>query len=1059
MVNFLRTAGTALLSAFVVHTQAVSQNQSLLALGTARPQTSLRVSAQEITVTGTVKGDNGEALPGVSIVLKGTTTGTTSDVNGRYRISIPDGNGTLVFSFIGYTTQELPVNNRSALDVQLETDTKSLNEVVVVGYGAVKRSDVTGSLASVSSKQIEQVPVQSLSQALQGRAAGVDVATSSFRPGDNPTIRIRGNRSLQASNDPLYVVDGIPAGPGTSIADFNPLDVESVEVLKDASAAAIYGSRGANGVILVTTKRGKAGSVNFNYDGYVGFEGPLTKLENFNASELAEVRREGYRAVNAYSTLYPNPVDDRTLFGADPFGLQSIDMGYEWDNYAQRIPKYRPTTAEEKALYGVDQVPIYNAANVRNTDWADIALRTGITQSHQLSVSGGSEKLRALFSGGYFSQKGIQESQDFNRYNARLNLDYKINNYVSVGASTNLTYSVQNLGVDMYSKALGQLPFAIPYDTTGNYIFLPGGDIGIINPILDPGLVTSERRATRFFGSFYLEAQPIKGLRYRLNFGPDLRSNRTGNFQAGRSSFRQGGTSYARYQQEQRLAYTLENLLYYDKSFGAKHSIGLTLLHSISSNRYEGSDITVSNLPYDSQKFYNVGSTYNANPDGYSTGYSLTKLMSWMGRVNYTLLNKYLFTATARYDGASVLAEGNKWDLFPSFAFAWKLQEESFLKNISAINELKVRVGYGSTGNSAINAYQTGGFLNRTAYIWGDTPAYGYAPATDGLPNPNLKWERTNSINAGIDFGILNNRISGSIDAYQANTRDLIMSRQIPTASGFSSILTNIGATRNSGIELTLSTVNIERPGGFQWKTDWVFMTNKEQIVELSSGKNDLVGNRWFIGQPINVFYDYQFDGIFQNNEADQALIALYKAKAPNSTFAPGKIKVRDMNGDSLINLNDMTILGSTVPKWSGSLTNTFSYKGFEFSFLVFARIGQLMQSNAYRPGLSGRYPFMKVNYWTPTNPSNEFPRPNKNFDIQEFATSMTYPSTSFVRVRSISLSYSVPRDILGRYRINNMNVYVNAVNPFLFTNFKALDPEGGDLSTRSIVLGLRFGF
>lgn len=1031
-----------------------------------------------VSITGTVSGETGEALPGVSVLLKGTSTGTVTDVAGKYKLTLPDANGTLVFSYIGYVSQEVPVTNRSVVDVQLISDTKSLAEVVVVGYGAVKKSDVTGALVSVDAKQIQSVPVQNLTQALQGRAAGVDIAATDFRPGSTPAIRIRGNRSLRASNDPLYVVDGIPLAPGTGISDFNQLDVQSVEILKDASATAIYGSRGSNGVILVTTKKGKAGTVSINYDGWVGFDNPLVKLDNFDAAGLAEVRREAYRTVNtptspSYGTLYPNPADDAKLFGADPYALESIYQGYEWDDYAKRIPKLRATTAEEQQRYGVSQIPIYNPANVRGYDWVDAALRTGVNQSHQLSMSGGSEKLRALFSGGYLKQEGIQLSQDYSRFNARLSLDYKYNDRISVGGSVNATYSVQNFGVNTYNQALGQLPFATPYDTAGNYIFLPGGDINIVNPILDPSLVTNERRSTRLFGSFYGEVKLFDGLRYRLNFGPDLRSFRNGEFQAGRSSFRQGGTSYARYQQDQRFSYTLENLLFYDKTFSDRHTIGLTLLQSISDNRFEGSDIRVSNLPYDSQKFYNVGSTYNAAPDAYSTGYSDFKLASWMGRINYTLFNRYLFTATARYDGSSVLADGNKGQLFPSFAFAWKVQEESFLRNVPAVSELKLRLGYGTTGNAAVDPYQTGGFLNRTAYVWDETPAYGYTPAANGLPNPGLKWERTSNFNAGIDFGLFNNRLTGTVDLYRADTKDLLLDRQLPAVSGFTSILTNIGATRNQGVEISLSSVNMRAPSGFEWRSDVIFTKNKEQIVELSGGKNDLLGNRWFIGQPISVFYDYKFDGVFQNTPADLELIAAYKKKAPNSTFAPGKVKVADINGDSLINASDQVIRGTTVPKWSGSITNTFSYKGFELSVFVYARVGQTLNSLAYRPGLSGRYPFLKVNYWTPTNPSNEFPQPNKNFDINEFGSSLQYQDGTFVKVRSISLTYTFPKTFTSRFKGNNLSVYVNSVNPFLFTKFKALDPEftanyaagqndlavANNLSTRSLVFGVRFGF
>lgn len=1018
------------------------------------------VKLADVTVRGRVTGENGEGLPGVTIQVKGTALGTTTDVEGNFTLNLPDGNATLVISYIGYTTQEVAVNNRSTVNISLKTDMKALEEVVVIGYGTAQKSDVTGSLSSVTSEQIEQVPVQNITQALQGRAAGVDIAAGTFRPGEVPSIRIRGNRSISASNEPLYVVDGIPLAQGTGLSDFNPLDIESIEILKDASATAIYGSRGANGVVLVTTKKGREGKFSVNYDTYVSLDRPLVTLDLFDGPGFAELRREAYRNVGDYDTPFPNPADDFRLFGRDPYTWASLAMGYEWEDQENLIPRYRQATPEEQEQYGVTQVPIYNPANVRSTDWQDMALRDAVTQNHQIMIRGGSEKIRAAFSAGYLDQEGLQPGQDFKRYNTRLNLDYDVAKFLTMGASLNGNVNVQNLGGNIYGRFIGQIPLAVPYDSAGNFIELPGADDQIYNPVRESELVFNERRTTRLFGSFYAEAKLLEGLRYRLNFGPDFRQTRSGTFESGLSAERQG-TSRAVNNQSQNFTYVLENLLFYDKALGENHSLGVTLLQSIQKDRSESIGITATDFPYESQLWYNIGTTNLGQPSAFSSGYSLRTLQSWMGRVNYSFKDRYLLTASGRFDGSSVLAPGNKWDFFPSFALAWKAEEEEFLKNATFINQLKLRVGYGAVGQSSIDPYQTGGVLARTPYVWNETPAYGYRPSGQRLPD--LSWEKTSTINAGIDFAFLDHRISGTVDVYRANTTNLILPRALPTASGYGSVLQNIGATRNTGIEVSLTTDNIRSVDGFNWSTDFIFTKNKEEFVELYSGANDDVGNRWFIGQPLGVYYDYKFDGIWQTDQAEQA--ALYGQQ-------PGDIRVVDVNNDTTINAQDLMVLGSNRPKWSGSINNRFSYKGFELTFLVYARIGQMANNIMYRPGLGGRYQSIARDYWTPTNPSNEFPRPIKDMDISQYGQALQYQNADFVKVRNISLSYTFPQSFVSKFRGSNLNVYVNVVNPFLFTDFEALDPEVTDpgtgsaenaralgLSTRSFVFGLRVGF
>ncbi|WP_375436461.1 SusC/RagA family TonB-linked outer membrane protein [uncultured Hymenobacter sp.] len=1029
-------------------------------------------------VTGRITADDSKApLPGVTVVLKGSTTGTATGADGSYSLNVPNRQGTLIFSFIGYATQEVPIDGRSEVSIVLGTDTKALQEVVVVGYGSQKKSDVTGALSSVSEGQIQQVTTQNLTQALQGRAAGVDVAGGNFRPGETPAIRIRGNRSVRASNEPLYVVDGIPLAQGSGLNDFNPQDIQSVEVLKDASATAIYGSRGANGVVIVTTKRGQEGKFTLNYNNYFSIDKASRTLDLFNGGEFLELQREANRNTNTYPTLYADPARDFLLFGQNDLNAwEGIADGYEWEDRAARKVAFRPTTEEERARYGanVTQIPIYDASKVRTTDWQKLALRTALTQNHQISASGGTDKLRASMSVGYLNQEGIQPGQDFARYNARVTLDYKVNNIVTLGASTNASLAIQNYGPDVYGRAVGQIPYATPYAPDGTFIVMPAVVPTVFNPLREVDNAFNERRVTRFFGSFYGEVKlPVEGLRYRLNVGPDFRNNRTGIFQSARAIARDGGginsTSFASYDQGQSFTYVVENLLFYDKQLGENHSLGITALQSVQADRGESSFVSAVNLPYDSQKWYNISSTYQAAANGFSSGFSKRTLQSWMGRVNYSFMDRYVLTATGRADGASVLAPGNKWSFFPSVAVAWKLQQEGFLQNVTAVNELKLRGGYGTVGQASVDPYTTGGTLQRSSYAFNEVPAYGYSPTPGtlpntlgGIPNPDLQWERTSTINLGLDFGLFKNRVSGSVEVYRANTTDLLLPRGLPTAGGVVNILQNIGATRNSGFETSLTTINVETAGGFRWATDFIYTRNKEEFVKLASGAQDDIGNRWFIGQPLGVYYSYQNNGIWQLGEEDAAKVY---------GRVPGDIKVVDQNSDNVINANDFVVLGSNRPKWTGSINNTLNYKGFELSFLVYARIGQMV-SSGYTTSLGGVFQSQKGSYWTPTNPTNDFPRPIYRNEAPVGNESYAFVNGSFVRVRNISLTYTVPQAISSKVKMSNLSVYANAVNPFLFTNYKGLDPEAADLGatsgeraqarnlgTKSLVFGLRVGF
>lgn len=1059
--------------------------------GTHGKVSSLTVSSSlktfAITVKGKVTGEDASGLPGVTIRIKGTSQGTVTDLDGNYTIAVPDEGATLVYSFVGYVTQSVAVKNQTTVNVSLAPDVEALDEVVVVGYGSMKKSDVTGSIAQVSEEKLKAIPIQNALQGIQGRAAGVDIS-SNARPGEIGAIRIRGNRSISGDNNPLYVVDGVPLQSG-GLESFNPNDIASIEILKDASAAAIYGSRGANGVVLVTTKKGRAGKSEITYDGAVTFERINDLAPNFNAAEFADYRRDAARAVTGdkgYKTPFPNPQDDFIYFGGDPAAWESIAAGYSWVDKDNRIPQMRPTTPEEQALWGVSEVPVYDASRVPTTNWTDYVERTGLTQNHNISTRMGTDKLKAYISGGYLNQQGTVIGQDYKRYNALVSLEAKPVEWLSLGGTINASYGVQNYGYaaggsrgarTLYEAAKGQLPFAVPYDAEGNYIFNPGAHINIINPIRDAEFVINERSTLRAFGSFFGEIQFMEGLRYRAIFGPDLRNYRGGQFQDERSSLRGGGsrssTDYARLDQRQNASWTMENLLYYDKTFSDVHSLGVTLLQSSSLARNEYSDMTAEDLPYDSQLWYNLGSTNKGALSGWSSGYDKRTLLSYMGRVNYSFKDKYLLTASGRWDGASVLAEGHKWSFFPSMALGWKLDQEEIFSNIKAINELKLRAGVGTVGNQAVGPYSTAGGLVRIPYVFGGSPASGYIPSypagsrgnQGSLPNPLLGWENTQTWNVALDFGILNRRIAGSVDYYVANTSEILMAKKPLSVTGYSLITVNIGKTRNKGVDFTLNTINIDGRD-FKWYTDLTFSRNRTEVVELVNGKEDLINQGLFIGEPMYPFYDYRKIGIWQESDADE----MAKFNDNGGSYKAGDIRVEDLNGDYKIDpTNDRQILGYRDPKWTGGMANTFTYKNLELSAFVYSRWDYTILGGG--ADMSGQFASRRIDYWTPNNPTNEYPRADFNNGGQPVhGSTLNYRDGSFVKVRYISLAYLLPPSITERAKISNFKVYAQVLNPFLYSKTDFLDPDtnyqnGGSnpgatsITTRSVVFGLNVTF
>jgi TonB-linked SusC/RagA family outer membrane protein len=999
------------------------------------------------TVSGKItSSEDGQGIPGVSIAVKGTSRGTTSDVNGNYKIAA-DNKAKIVFSAIGFVSQEIEVGSKSTIDLKMMSDVQSLNEVVVVGYGTQKKSQLTGAISSVTAKQITEMPITNLGQAIQGRIAGVDVAQSGSKPGAVPNILIRGRRSFNAGNNPLYVVDGIPmTGDRNELAngrpfdfasggyeDINPNDVASLEVLKDASAAAIYGARGANGVILVTTKRGNTkGKTTITYDNYFGTSKVLDKIQLFSGAEFTEYVREAYRATGGYKDA--NGV-------AVPTGVA--------DAFAD----------SKVAVLGGDPAVADGIANNRNTDWQSLMLKTGVTQNHTLGIQGGNDKTQFYISGGFFQDKGIAEGLDFTRYSFRANVDHQINKTFKIGVASYMMNSVRNgASLNPYAFSLQQNPLANPYNADGSIKFAPTNDALLTNPLSEivPGAQVDEIKKYRIFNSINVEAKILEGLTYKINFGPDFTVARGGRFIGALTNTNKGGSNFASSNNQFGFNWTLENIINYSKSFKGGHSINFTALQSIQKENFEYNSASNSGIPVESQQFYSLGTTSGTNT---TLGSNLIQwtINSYMGRINYDYKDKYLVTATLRRDGSSKFGENVKYGNFPGVAFAWNISNESFMKEISAVDQLKLRASIGTVGNQGVVPYQTQGQLNRTAYAWGSTPAFGYRPSTIG--NPDLKWETSTSKNIGVDFSLWRGKVSGSLELYQTNTTDLLLSDFLPTSIGFNAVTRNVGETQNSGIELGITTINVDK-GGFKWSSDIVFTKNTEKILSLYNGAKDDIGNKWFIGQPLSAIFDYKKLGIWQTSEADAA-------KALGSTV--GQIKIEDNNGrdangnltnlpDGKITQDDRVILGSDIPNWTGSITNRFSYKGFDLNFIFYARQGQTIISGFHQNlnQLAGRYEQMKVDYWTPNNPTNEFPQPKSNQEFPVNNGAIINFDGSFVKLRNINFGYAVPQKYAKMVGLESLRLFTSIQQPFIWSTYRSkyngVDPEtSGNTVSRDV--------
>lgn len=959
-------------------------------------------------ITGkVVEAENSLPIPGVSIILKGTATGTTTDNDGKYAINIPDdSNQFLIFSFIGYMQQTVEVGNKSEINLNLQSDITRLNEIVVVGYGEMKKRDVTGAIVSLKTEDLTKIPTTNVMESLQGKVAGVDITRNSGQAGAGVSVTVRGNRSITANNNPLFIVDGIQYN---TIQDLNPNDIESMEVLKDASTTAIYGSRGANGVIIITTKKGNADKVTVSLNSYIG----ISKIDYpsmKNAQQYVDFKRESSRAAGRWAS----PADDARIFS---------------DLERQQIQ------------------------NNANTDWINLFLKDGIQQDYQVGVRGGNAKTRYYVSLNYFREDGVFNMDNLLRYTGRANLDFSITDKIKVGTQMQLTNYNQNIRRDPLNNAAKLNPLLSPYDnTTGRPVFQPDGRT--VNPLVDeqPNNFMNNVRTTRIFSSVYIDAQLAPSLNFRSNFGATFDYRRTGIFRGSETVDRVGSVSQAFYGTSQDIRLTWENILTYKKKFG-EHDISATGITTILSNQGEDQSATGANQLINSQLFYALGNT--TDQVSIASSYAANKLVSFTGRVQYSFKGKYILSFTGRSDGSSKLVDKNKWAFFPSVAGAWHIIDEPFMKNQNLFSELKVRGSYGVAGNDAVSPYSSQSLLRRIPFSFGETAATGNRFDLR-IGNENLRWELSTTYNVGFDFGLFKNRITGSVDVYDTQTKDLLLSRTLPPTSGAGLITENIGKTRNRGIEISLNSTIFDK-NGFQWSTGINWFRNKEEIVELATGANDLV-NGWFVGQPTVAFFDYEKLGIWQTSEADQA--AKFNQK-------PGDIKVKDQNGDGRLDpINDRIVLGSPRPSWSANFNNEFRFKGFDLSIQFFARMGQMMSyayNTIYDP--QGIENGSVQNYWTPENPSNDFPRPDasKSQSATLFFSSLQYVDASFIKLRGLTLGYNLPSEFIGKAGLSRARIYITGRNVLTFAKTANYDPErGGSMSNpipRLWVAGINIDF
>jgi TonB-linked SusC/RagA family outer membrane protein len=993
-------------------------------------------------VTGVVVDESNTPIPGVNIVVKGTTNGVITDFDGKYSIAPGDlAKDVLSFSFIGFNSQDIKINGQKVINVNLKASTLELDEVVAIGYGTVKKRDLTGSVSSVKADDISKATSSNAMQTMQARVPGLDIQQASGEAGSKLNLNLRGTRSITASNSPLILVDGVEYG---STLDINSSDIESMEVLKDASSTAIYGTKGANGVIIVTTKRGKAGKTKVNFNSFVSSNQPT------NVPKVMFGLTEVNRRINA--ERYKR---DQKLVAAG--------TGNWGDTKFSDIAVTDVLSSSAANNLPYSEMEIYNDGSY--TDWADVILQNGLTQNYEVAVSGGNEKTNFNLSLGTMAEEGLLRNDKMARYNVKTNIDHRISNAFKVGTSLLYTYKNNDKRANVFGQALKLTSIAHPYNADGSMILKPSPTYEAhANPLLDEidGNYQRNIASTRFFGNSFIEITPMKDMVFKSMFALDRNDSRDGLYQDYQSVGRlqSAAGSYISVENRTQTSFTWENTLNYNTDFGGSNSNVTALLgHSMTqgTTEFRGVSGNTAAEHYYISSFYDLR---NITTSVLSNGYTKSSMLSYFGRLNYRFMDKYLLTASVRADGSSVLSPGNKWGYFPSIATAWRVNEESFLKNTSWLDNLKLRASWGLSGNAAVDPYGTLTVLSDFPVYYNIDGKEFAAKIPSKFGNENLTWEKTAALNFGLDFGILKNRVSGSVDVYFSNTYDLLYMRSLPASNVYTQILDNIGKTKGSGVELALNTLIVDK--AFKWDVNWSAAFAKDEITALSGGitKNISGTTGQIIGEPVNVFYNYTADGCWGIGEYDTyktAWLERHPGGTLNVSGDPGTIKIVDSNDDGVINDDDKRVFNRN-PNAVLGMNNTFTYKNLSLSVLLYARLGGYVQYDfnsliTYEPANWG-----DLDYWTPENQTAKFPTPGNQTNYGNYGSATLYEDASYLKVKDITLSYNLPKTPLSKIGIETIKLSGSMKNYFTFSSIDNYDPERGGAITFPLAKQLVFG-
>ncbi len=947
--------------------------------------------AQENVVNGVVTDNGGLPIPGVNVVVKGTTNGTITNIDGKYQITVNKTEGEILkFSFIGMVTKEVTIGSSTTINVQLETESFGIEEVVAIGYGTVKKKDLTGSIETVTGDELKKAMNTDITESLNGRISGVLVTKSSNRPGASMSMEIRGKNSINFSNEPLYVIDGIPSYSG--MKHLNASDIESIDVLKDASSTAIYGSRGANGVVIITTKGSniKEGVNTIEYSGNVGVK---------------------------VATRIPDMIGN-------------MGNGDEYVDYREALwrKKYGPNS-----LSRPDFLTLGEKTRIKNGeyyDWIREVSNPGLVTNHNLNSSAGFKNTTYAFGVGYTSDDGLVGNEKFERITANVRLDHKLSEKLKTGVTAYISKNKTNYGANgALMNAYLIPPIASPYDENFEQTFIVQPTSSKINPNIQAE--NNIREGTNFYSNFsgFLEFKPVSFISLKSMVAYQFDTGNYGEWIDVYTQQKSGVNPNEAYRGENNNNNIVwDNIITIDKKFNENNRLNVIGLFSLQKDTHLGSGMRGEDLPYDS--YWHAIQTASEIRD-VSSYYWESSLISYMLRANYTFHEKYMLTLTGRYDGTSRLQKENQWGFMPSVALGWQIKEESWLKDAEKVSNLRLRLSYGKSGNNNLRHDQTWTKLTQSRYTFGTNGENGFGISNE-KGNSELKWEMTSEVNMGIDFGFFKSRVSGTIDIYSRKTEDLILKRAISAVNGYNSVFQNIGTTANKGFELGVKTVNISSQK-FNWTTNLTFSLNRNKILELYGDNMDDLGNRWFIGEPIRVIYDFKQLGIWQEEEEDEA------AKYGQSV---GHIKVEDVNGDFSMDEKDYQIIGSPTPSWTAGMENRLEYRNLYLSIDMYARVGGLYNDQfayMFTAWDNEHWNKLDVEYWTPENRSNKYQQVGA---VSYYTQVLGKVSGTFLKVRNITFGYNFRESFLNRISLKDAQLYVAVQNPFTFTNYIGADPE-----------------